>query len=80
MILIVKYNELRMTKFWPSIMEVLELNMYFPDLKENELPDRKYAWSIISTLKPDFIKNLLSEARFKRFINSKDKSESLKKV
>ena len=44
------------------------------------MPERKYKWSIISTLKPDVVKKLISEARLKRCINSKDKSESLIQV
>ena len=80
MIPVPKYSELSIAKLWPNIKEVPELNIYFPDLKENELPERKYTWSVISTLKPDVVKKLLSEARFKRCINSKDKSESLIKV
>ena len=44
------------------------------------MPERKYTWSVISTLKHNVVKKLLSEARLKRCINRKDKSESLIKV
>ena len=80
MIPVLGYSELSIAKLWPNIKEVPVLNIYFPDLKENELPGRKYTWSVVSTLKPDVIKKLLSETRLKRCINSKDKSESLIKV
>ena len=42
MISVPKYSELSIAKLWPNIKEVPELNIYFPDLKENELPERKY--------------------------------------
>ena len=49
-------------------------------LKENELPVRMNTWDIISTLKQDVVIFLLSEARQRRSINSKEKSDSLIKV
>ena len=59
MIPVPKYSELSIAKLWPNIKEVPELNIYFPDLKENELPERKYTWSVISTLKPDVVKKVV---------------------
>ena len=41
---------------------------------------REYTWTIISTLKQDIVKSLLSEARLRRIINSKEKSDSLIKI
>ena len=67
-------------KLWPLIKEVPELNIYFPDLRDNELPERRYAWAIISTIKPDVVKSLLSEARTRRSINNIEKIESMIKV
>ena len=80
MILVPKYSELSIAKLWLSIKELPELNKYFPDLKENELPERNYTWAIISTLKQDIVKSLFSEARLRRSINSKEKSDYLIKV
>ena len=67
-----KKSELSIAKLWLSIKELLELNKYSPDLKENELPEQKYTWAIISTLKQDIVKSLLSETRLRRSINSKE--------
>ena len=67
-------------KLWLSVKEFPESNKYFPDLKENELLERKYTRAIISTLKQDIFKSLLSEARLRRSIISKEKSDSLIKV
>ena len=67
-------------KLWPIIKEFPELNKYFLNLKENELQERKYTWTIVSTLKQDIVKSLLSETRLKRSINSKEKSDYLIKV
>ena len=73
-------KELSIVKLWLSIKELPELNKYFPDLKENILSEIKYTCAIISTLKRDVVKSLLSEARLRRSINSKEKLDSLIKV
>ena len=49
-------------------------------MKENELQKRKYTWAIISTLKQDIVKSLLLDARLRRSVNSKEKSDSLTKI
>ena len=75
-----KNSELSKAKLWLLIKELQELNKYFPDLKENELPERKYTWTIIFNLKQDIVKSMLLEARLRRSINSKEKSDFVIKI
>ena len=45
-------------------------------MKENEFPEREYLWKIVSTLRPDSIKELIKTARknrtTKEFIDQND--------
>ena len=73
-----KHSDSKNTVSWtllslPIIKEVPELNIYFLDLRDNELREKRYAWAIISTIKPDLVKSLLSEARNRWSINNIEK-------
>ena len=48
------------------VKQVPDLLTYFPDLEEDELPDRTFMWTILCTLKEEACKTLISEAREKR--------------
>ena len=61
-----KYRELSVDKLWPYIKEVPELNQYFPELKENELPERDYMWTVISTINPEATSKLIKDSRKNR--------------
>ena len=58
-----KYRELSVAKLWPFIKELPELNQYFPTLKEDELPERDYMWTIISTVNSEATSKLIKDAR-----------------
>ena len=58
-----KYRELSVTKLWPYIKELPELNQYFPTLKEDELPERDYMWTIISTVNLEVTSKFIKDAR-----------------
>ena len=51
---------------WDLVKEIDDLLEYFPDMKENELPERDYLWWVISTLKYDETKKLVDDARKSR--------------
>ena len=65
-IIVQKYSELSIAKIWPLVKEVEDLNAYFPDMKENELPEREYLWTIVSTLRSETTKELIKTARNNR--------------
>ena len=43
--------------------------IYFPDYLETQIPDRKFMYSIISTMFPNALKQLIKEAKNKRALN-----------
>ena len=61
-----RYKELSTSKVWALVREVPELMIYFPDLEQNELPDRTFMWTILSTFREDAVKSLIEEARKSR--------------
>ncbi len=48
---------------WPFVKELEELGNYFPDLKDNILPEREFMWSIVSTIVPGVANSLLEDVR-----------------
>ena len=51
---------------------------YFPDLKDNEIPDRQYMWKILNTLKPFATKELISNAQKNQSIENEDNIDDLR--
>ena len=54
------------SKIWPLVKEIEDLNACFVDLEENEYPEREYLWTIVSTLRSENTKELIKTARNKR--------------
>ena len=54
------------SKIWPLVKEIEDLNACFVDLEENEYPEREYLWTIVSTLRSENTKELIKIARNKR--------------
>ena len=48
---------------WNFVKEVPELLKYFPDLEKDEVPDRTFLWTVLSTLRPIGWKSILEVAR-----------------
>ena len=51
---------------WNYVKETPELMIYFPDYLETQIPDRKFMYSIISTVFPNALRHLIKEAKAKR--------------
>ena len=49
MLPIPKYKELGVRPMWGFIKDVPDLVEFFPNLKQNELPDRAFMWGILGT-------------------------------
>ena len=75
-IVVPKYIEPNTAKIWPLVQEIEDLNSYFANMKENEFSEREYLWKIVSTLRPDSIKELIKTVRknrtTKEFIDQND--------
>ena len=46
-----RYKELGVKPIWSFVKEIPELLKYFPDLEDDELPDRSFLWGILLTKK-----------------------------
>ena len=58
-----KYDELSVKNIYPSIRNDPELMMYFPNqMAKNRLPDREYMFTILNTLKPEYVKKVILHA------------------
>ena len=76
-VVVPRFNELKVENVWSLIREVEDINVYFPDLKEHQLPNREYMYSVLSTLRNEEVKNMICNARKNRSIDSKEKEEDL---
>ena len=77
MIPVPRYKELGVKPVWEMIKEVSNLLSYFPDFQANEMPDRTFMWSVVSTLRPDACKELLEKARKVRSLDSEENNDEL---
>ena len=58
-----KYKKNSCKTIWSFVKEVPELLKYFPDLEKDEVPDRTFLWTVLSTLRPIGWKSILEETR-----------------
>lgn len=72
-----KYPELSVATLWGYIKEVDELVEYFPDMKEGELPERHFLWSIVCTKRKEETEELVKQARAQRSSSSEEKVDDL---
>ena len=72
-----RYQELSVDKVWPLVREVEDLAQYFPDYKENQLPDRRFMFAILATFRFDQLDNMIKNANKNRSLDSKDKDNEL---
>ena len=77
MIPVPRYRELGVKPVWEMIKEVPDLMSYFPDFQANEVPDRSFMWSVVSTLRPEACKELLEKPRKTRSLNSEENKNEL---
>ena len=62
------------------VKQVPDLLTYFPDLEEDEVPDRSFMWTILCTLKEETCKTLIDEAREKRSKKSENDNGELVEI
>ena len=58
-----RYKEFSCKIIWSFVKEVPELLKYFPDLEKDEVLDRTFLWTVLSTLRPIEWKSILEEVR-----------------
>ena len=67
--------ELNVDELWLCIKEALELNQYFPELKEYELSERENMCKVISTIKPEAASRLKNSREYQRSEEIIDRAE-----
>ena len=65
------------TKTWPLIKEIGYLNVCFPDLEENEYPEREFLWTILSIFHSENTKELIKTVRNNRTTKERADQNSL---
>ena len=75
-----RYAELTVEKIWEKVKEVSSLMFYFPDYLSGQNPERDYLIAIISTTNPEATKEIISEAREKRSLQTVDELDNLVKI
>ena len=66
-----RFREIAIEKIWPMIKDVQDLMVYFPDYKDNQMPDRNYMFQILTTMRYEQVSNMLMNARKNRALQEK---------
>ena len=72
-----KYSEISVEKLWNMVKECDDIMDYFPDLDQDKLPERRFLMGILSTLRTEEMKRLISEARANRSITTQHDEDEL---
>ena len=65
-----RFKELSVFKVWPLVTEVNYLMLYFPDYKSNQMTERSFMYSILSTFRLNEIKSMIKNSRDIRAIQN----------
>ena len=80
MIPIPRYKVLAIKKVWSYGKELPELLEYFPDIEEDELPDRLLMWGVVGALQRDAWQTMLEEARMAWSLGNDESKDELKEI
>ena len=54
-----RFHELNVKDIWELVKEVDELLQYFPDYPDGQLPERDFLFTILSTVRPEGLKQII---------------------
>ena len=66
------YPELAVKHVWPLVKGNQDLIKYFPDYKPSQLPEKEFIYAVLSTLKPNAVRELIASCIVKRAPTSQD--------
>ena len=72
-----QYLELLLRKLYPYIKDTQDLNVFFLDYDNSELPERKFMISVLCLTRPNEITQLVKDSRQKRNVFENDDSTEL---
>ena len=76
-IVVPKYSEISVAKIWSYVKEIPDLLEYFPDYDEGQLPERAFLFGVLSAVRPDELKALITDSRKKRSLNENSEENDL---
>ena len=74
------YPELAVKHVWPLVTGNQDLIKYFPDYKPSQLPEKEFMYAVLSTLKPNAVRELIASCIVKRAPTSQDDKAGLIEV
>ena len=74
------YPELAAKNIWPLVKENSDLLLYFPDLKETQLPEKEFLYGVLCTLMPEAIRELIADGVKNRSPSSQEDKSDLIEV
>ena len=73
------YQELAVSKIFPKLKDHAILKLYLPDLSEGSFPERAHFYTIVATLFPKGLDEIIKKARENKALNqNNDKDELIK--
>ena len=71
------YPELAVNNVWLLIENSSNLIMYFPDFKPSQLPEKEFMYGVLSTLKPNEVRELVDKSLKNRAPKTQDDKDGL---
>ena len=62
---------------FPKVQKVEQLMIYFPDYKHEQFPDKKYFYSVMWTIFPDYMKDVIIGSHKKHNVDVKKEDNSV---
>ena len=75
-----RYKELAVKNVWGYIKELPDVLEYFPEIGDDELPDRSFMWGVIRTLRREDWQTMLENARKARSLGRDEPKDNLKEI
>ena len=72
-----RYNELKVSNVWPIVSDAEDLMIYFPNYDHKQLPDRRFMYSILATLRYDELKGMFDGTRKNWSLNEENKDDDI---
>ena len=72
-----KYSGISVKKIWDYVKGCDDLMVYFPDLDEGQLPERKYIFRVLSAQRPIQLTKLVKQAWDNRAIENSSQDDMM---
>ena len=76
-IVVPRYKELSVESIWPLVKCAEDLYSHFPDYSANQLPDRRFMYAILGTLRGEVLARMVNDARKQRSVSQNQEANHL---